>query len=46
VRAICVDIGFVGQEVGGKRSLLAAGWNGEEGGKLAFVPFYLDDINA
>jgi hypothetical protein len=46
VRAICVDVGFVGQAVGGKRSLLAGGWNGEDGGKLAFIPFYLEDINA
>jgi hypothetical protein len=46
VRAICVDVGFVGQGEGGKRSLLAGGWNGEDGGKLAFVPFYLEDLES
>ena len=46
VRAICVDVGFVGQREDGKRSLLAGGWNGEDGGKLAFVPFYLEDLES
>ena len=44
-RAICVDLGFVGQALGDKGSLFAGGWNGEDGGKLAFVAFYLEDIN-
>ena len=45
VRTISVGVGFVGQAVAGKRSLLAGGWNDEDGGKLAFVPFYFEDIN-
>jgi hypothetical protein len=44
-RAICVDMGFVGQALGKQGSLFAGAWNGEDGGKLAFVAFYLDDIN-
>jgi hypothetical protein len=44
-RTICVDMGFVGQALGDKGSLLASGWNGEDGGKLAFVAFYFEDIN-
>jgi len=44
-RAVCVDMGFVGQALGDKGSLFAGGWNGEDGGKLAFVAFYMDDIN-
>jgi hypothetical protein len=44
-QAICVDMGFVGQALGDKGSLFAGAWNGEDGGKLAFVAFYLDDIN-
>jgi hypothetical protein len=44
-RSICVDMGFVGQALGDKGSLFAGAWNGDDGGKLAFVGFYLDDIN-
>ncbi len=44
-RGICVDMGFVGQALGDKGSLFAGGWNGEDGGKLAFVAFHLEDIN-
>jgi hypothetical protein len=44
-RGICVDRGFVGQALGDKGSLFAGGWNGEDGGKLAFVAFHLEDIN-
>lgn len=40
----CVDMGFVGQALGGKGSLFAASWNGDEGGKVNFVAFYLDDM--
>ena len=42
----CVDMGFVGQALGEKGSLFAASWNGDEAGKVTFVPFYLDDIHA
>jgi hypothetical protein len=44
-RAICVDMGFAGQALGDKGSLFAGAWNGEDGGKLAFVGFYLEDID-
>jgi hypothetical protein len=44
-RGICMDMGFVGQALGDKGSLFAGAWNGDDGGKLAFVGFYLDDIN-
>jgi hypothetical protein len=44
-RAVCVDMGFVGQALGDKGSLFAGAWNGEDGGKLAFVAFYLEDVN-
>ena len=44
-RASCVDMGFVGQALGDKGSLFAGGWNGDDGGKVAFVAFYLDDIS-
>ena len=44
-RAICVDLGFVGQALGAKNSLFAGAWNGETGGKLSFVAFYLGDLN-
>jgi len=44
VRAICVDMGFVGQALGDNGSLFAGAWNGEDGGKLAFVAFYLEDV--
>lgn len=44
-RGICVDVGFVGQALGDKGSLFAGGWNGEDGGRLAFVAFHLEDIN-
>lgn len=45
-RAVCVDMGFVGQALGDKGSLFAGAWNGGDGGKVAFVAFYMDDINA
>lgn len=44
-RTNCSDMGFVGQALGAKGSLFAGAWNGEEGGKIAFVAFYLDDIS-
>lgn len=44
-RAICIDLGFVGQGLGNKGALLAGAWNGADGGKLAFVAFHLEDIN-
>jgi hypothetical protein len=44
-RGICVDMGFVGKALGENGSLFAGAWNGEDGGKLAFVAFYLQDIN-
>ena len=43
-KTMCVDMGFVGQALGSKGSLFAGGWNGEDGGKVAFVAFYLEDI--
>ena len=44
-RSICVDLGFVGQALGGKNSLFASAWNGETGGKLSFVAFYRGDLS-
>lgn len=44
-RTICVDMGFVRQATGDEDSLFAGGWNGEDGGKLAFVSFHLEDIS-
>jgi hypothetical protein len=43
-RAMCVDMGFVGQVLGGSGCLFTGAWNGEEGGKVAFVAFHLEDI--
>lgn len=42
-RAMCVDMGFVGQVLGNSGCLFAGGWNGEDGGKVAFVAFHLED---
>ena len=45
-RSICVDVGFVkGKPLEDKCAVLAGAWNGDNGGKIAFVPFYLEDIN-
>ena len=44
VRSICVGIGFVGHATDGRQPTVACGWNGDDGGKLAFVPFYTEDI--
>ena len=43
-RSICVDMGFVGQALGDQGSLFVGGWNGDDGGKVAFVVFYMEDI--
>jgi hypothetical protein len=40
----CVDMGFVGQALGERGSLFAASWNGDDGGKVGFVAFYLDKM--
>ena len=44
-RDTCVDLGFVGQVLDTAGSLFAGAWNGEDGAKVTFVAFYMDDIS-
>jgi hypothetical protein len=44
-RSLCVAMGFVGQALGNKGSLFAAAWNTDDGGKMAFIPFRVQNIS-